>query len=277
MSIKHIVVHVEPGAACQARLNYALALAARCGAQVTGLTVTVPPTDIPAAMIGDAPLFNAAMEAAEESVAFVRKQFEALLAASAVPTEWRNADGSPVEVVSAEAGRADLVVLGGRNHDALDGGFYSLDAADVVMTCGRPVIVLPERTNGRFSLDRVVLAWKNTRESARAVHDALPLLKLAGEVLLTEVTAPGTPSRHYEISIADIADHLRAHGVKLTVHQLRDPARGAGDILVGFAAERAADLIVAGAYGHSRMREWALGGVTATLLECSAIPCLLSH
>jgi nucleotide-binding universal stress UspA family protein len=277
MTVEHILVHVEPGAACEARLKYALALAKGFGSRLTALTVTVSPTEIPAAMIGDAQLFNAAIEAADESVAFARKQFEPLMSSTDVVTQWRNGDGNPVEVVSAEAGRADLLILGGRNRDALDGGFYTLDATDVVMTCGRPVIVLPENATGQFSMKRIVLGWKNTRESARAVHDALPFLKKADEVLLTEVTSSGSPNRHYEIPIGDMADHLRAHGVNLTVHQLRDSARGAGDILVEFAGERAADLIVAGAYGHSRMREWALGGVTATLLQNVGIPCLLSH
>ncbi len=277
MAIKHILVHVEPGLTSETRLNYAIAMAKHFQARLTGLTVTLPPSEIPATMTGDAQLFNAAVETAEESAALARQQFEKLMLSSGLVTHWRNGEGNPAEVVSAEAGRADLLILGGRSHRELDGGFYLLNPADVVLTCGRPVIVVPELAPAAFDIKRILLAWTNTKEAARAAHDALPFLREAEEVMLTQVTSAETRRYRYEIYIGDMADHLRAHGVNLTVHTLHSDTVSAGGLLANFAAERRADLIVAGAYGHSRMREWALGGVTASLLSAAPVPCLFSH
>lgn len=276
MGIKHVLVHVEPGLASEGRLKYAIALARHYDSRLTGLTVTLPPSEVPAAMMGDAQLLNVAMEAAEESAAYARAQFDRLMRDSGLRAEWRNGEGNPVQVVSAEAGRADLLIVGGRGQRDLDGGFYLLDPADVVMTCGRPVLVVPEKAPGGYDVKRVVLAWKNTREAARALYDALPFLLEAEDVLLTEITA-ASHLRRYEIPISDIAEHLRDLGVAVTIHKLHNHTVDPGDLLVSFAVDRKADLIVAGAYGHSRTREWALGGVTASLLNVSPIPCLLSH
>jgi nucleotide-binding universal stress UspA family protein len=109
------------------------------------------------------------------------------------------------------------------------------------------------------------------------VHDAIPVLRLADEVVLSEIVANETWNGRYTISINDVADHLRAHGVPVKVRRIQGGSGDAGGLLLGLATEIAADLFVAGGYGHSRLREWVLGGVTASVLEQARIPYLLSH
>jgi nucleotide-binding universal stress UspA family protein len=277
MTFKHVLVHIEPGPASEARLKYAIGLARSFGASLTGLTVTSPPAEIPAAMIGDAQLFNAAVEAARESAEFAKQQFEGLMRECGLITDWRNGQGIPAQVVGAEAGRADVLVVGGQVLRDMDAGLYRLAPDDVLMTCGRPTIVLPENLVTEFRAKRILLAWKNTAEAARAAHDAIPLLIQAEEVIVAELVSSDAGTGRYSISIEDMAGHLRAHGAKITTAKLQGQAAGAGDLLLTLASERGVDLIVAGAYGHSRLREWALGGVTATLLRRAHVPCLLSR
>ena len=167
-----------------------------------------------------------------------------------------------------------MLVLG-RDTDDPDGAPYDVLPADVVMACGAPVLVLPAQPGPNFKAQRILVAWKSTAQAARAIHNALPLLKRAQSVLLTEIVSENQATR-YEISAKSMADFLLSHGV--AVSALRIGAAGdAGEQLMQAAQDNGCDLIVAGAYGHSRLREWALGGVTRSLLLASTLPCLLSH
>jgi nucleotide-binding universal stress UspA family protein len=277
MTFKQVLVHVEPGSTSEARLKYAIGLARTFGARLTGLTVTLSPAEIPAAMIGDAQILNAAIDAARESADYAKQQFERLMCECGLATDWRNGEGNPAQVVGAEAARADVLVIGGRLRNDMDGGFYRLAPGDVLMACGRPTIVVPENLAIDFHAKRILLAWKNTPEAARAAHDAIPLLIQAEEVILAEVASAGGWNGGYSISIEDMADHLRVHGAKITTTRFEEQASDAGDLLLDFGAKNRVDLIVAGAYGHSRVREWALGGVTASLLQHAQVPCLFSR
>jgi nucleotide-binding universal stress UspA family protein len=277
MAIKHVLVHVEPGPASQARLNYAVELARRFGASLTGLAVTLPPTETAFAMMGDAQLYSVAIEAAQESTAMAKAQFSGAARACELSTRWRDCVGNPVDVVCAEAGCADLLVVGRQDQRDPDGSFYTLSPADLLMTCGRPVLVVPEKAPARFKADRVLVGWKNTPESARAAHDALPFLVTAESVILAEVVSSGGVSDRHTIAVEDMADHLRAHGAPVEVRKVSADAVDAGKALIDLTVECGADLIVAGAYGHSRFREWALGGVTRSLLHEAPTPCLFSR
>jgi nucleotide-binding universal stress UspA family protein len=277
MTVNTVLVHVEPGSVSESRLKYAISLAKTFGARLTGLTVTLPPTEISFAMMGDAQLFAAAVEAAEESASIAKIQFDRLTVDCGLPAIWRDGNGNPEDVIAAEAGCADIVVLGRPDRHDLDGSFYTLSPANVLMACGRPILIVPAQSPETFQAKRIVLAWKNTPEAARAAHDALPFLVRAEEVMLTEIIEPANRSDRYTISIEDMAGHLRAHGVNIMIHKIRGDGADVGALLVRAGAEGKADLIVAGAYGHSRLREWMLGGVTMSLLNTATGPCLFSH
>ena len=275
MTIKQILVHVEPGKTGERRLGYALSMAKSFGASLAGLSIVLSPAATAYAMMGDAQIFAAAAQASEESCAAARALFERATQEAGVQTEWREATGIPAEVVRAEAALADLVILGRGDRSDPDGAFYELSSADVILGCGRPVLVVSGEAPASFSARRALLAWKSAPQAARAIHDALPLLEAGAEVVLAEIVDQRAPTV-YEVSVEGMADHLRAHGLKVIVRRIAR-AGDAGDLLIQVADELRCDMIVAGAYGHSRFREWVLGGVTDTLLHRGSLPCLLSH
>ena len=185
--------------------------------------------------------------------------------------EWRSSIHFPSEVIAAEARAADLVVIG---REALPGDVYrTYDPGTIVLAAGRPVLVVPPGIR-RFQPSRVLIAWKDTREARRAVRDALPFLKEAESVRIAAVKPQG--AENVDRQIADVAQYLVRHKVSVG-QQIATVAGGEeGPILLQLAKEHAADMIVAGGYGHTRVHEWIFGGVTRHLLMTSPVPCLFS-
>lgn len=242
--------------------------------KLVGLAIRLSAASAASTTMGDLQATAALCEASHESCLTAKESFDRVAKGSGVELEWREATGLPTEVIAAEAGCADLLVLG-RDIDDPDGAPYDVLPADVVMACGTPVMVLPTQPAANYEARRILLAWKSTAQAARAARDALPLLKRAQAVHLTEIVSESEAPR-YGISVESMAGFLRSHGITVSVHRI-GAAGDAGEQLMQAAHDNACDLIVAGAYGHSRFREWALGGVTRSLLVASTLPCLLSH
>jgi nucleotide-binding universal stress UspA family protein len=144
-----------------------------------------------------------------------------------------------------------------------------------VLRAGRPVLLVPD-TVAALPLRRVVVAWKDTRESRRAMRDALPFLQQAKEVLLVEVGENESESQAKK-NLADVGAYLVRHRVIVAAEVWRRPRRPVATELLDVVEKEKADLIVAGGYGHSRLGEWIFGGVTRELLTASPVCCLLSH
>ena len=188
--------------------------------------------------------------------------------------EWRSSAHFPNEVIAAQARAADLVVIG-RNE--LPGDVYrTFDPGAVILAAGRPVLVLP-RGLRRLQAFRVMIAWKNTREGRRAVSDALPFLKEAQSVCVAAVSSQGMETSVRD-EIADVAAYLERHRVSVG-EQIAVAAvdEAQGDVLLRIAKQQNSDLIVAGAYGRTRLSEWIFGGVSRHLLMSSTVPCLFSN
>jgi len=142
---------------------------------------------------------------------------------------------------------------------------------------GRPVLVIPPHHPAVLPISHAVVAWQPTREGTRALHDALPLLLTARTVDILTVDPVIGETRHGERPGADIAGHLARHGIKVNV-VVRPPQRETtATALLRHAVESGAQLLVAGGYGHSRLREWAIGGTTRELLQTICLPILFSH
>jgi nucleotide-binding universal stress UspA family protein len=137
------------------------------------------------------------------------------------------------------------------------------------MANGRPVLFAPPDID-HLSAKRIIIGWKDSRESRRAVWDALPLLKGAQEVLVVSVGSDNHAAK-------DVAAYLRNHRVQVSALNQPAPVRSAGDELLRIAEQETSDLIVCGAYGHSRAREWVFGGVTRDLLNHASVCCLMVH
>jgi nucleotide-binding universal stress UspA family protein len=149
-----------------------------------------------------------------------------------------------------------------------------VNVGDRVMQVGRPVLVVPDAAD-ELNLKQVVIGWKDTRETQRAVFDALPLLKKAAHVAVVEICADDEMAAARK-RVEDVAGWLKWHGVVAEPHA--SPSTGDdASLLNAIAQEQGADIVVAGAYGHSRLREWVLGGVTRDLLLRGQNFSLLSH
>lgn len=203
--------------------------------------------------------------------------FDDALRRNGVPGEWRLDRASLASEAFVHARYADLVVIGQHDRDRDRSTFASVSPADLVLAAGRPVLVVPHA--GRFADagQRVIVAWNGSREAARAVHDAMPILRAAREVSVLTLDADAGDGDPERWPGADIAAHLARHGVKVaTRHSVRGEISVA-DALLNRVADDGADLIVMGAYGTARAREFVLGGATRDLLRTMTVPVLMSH
>jgi len=270
MTFKAVLTHVADDPAAPARLRMAESVARRLGAELIGVGAQAPWPYANAD--GGGAAFEALVESAEKGIAASEQLFRERLAGSGIATSWRSEVGYPDLVLPRLACAADLV-LGYRTSGDLD---RSLQAApdSLVMESGLPLLLMPAEETA-FLGEAVLVAWKNTRETRRALSAALPLIKRARRVLVAAVCREPEVAAA-EAELAEVARRLARHGV--TAVTLAEAASGpTGERLLRIAETDRSDLIVAGAYGHSRMREWVLGGVTRTLIAAARPYVFLSH
>jgi nucleotide-binding universal stress UspA family protein len=267
-----MMVHVDVARDCEQRIQLALALADRFQAILIGVAgLTLRPAFAAGGVVVYHELTEDDCRTASARLDDIGRRFR-LKGQHLKQVEWRSALELPYELVSREARAADLIIVGARHtggnlHDLVDPGV-------ILLRAGRPVLVVPAVV-APSQLHRVVVAWKDTRECRRAVHDALPFLQRANEVLILGIDEgqPETAKPH----LPDVAAYLRRHGVA-AVREVWRQARGpVAAELLNLVRNENADLIVAGGYGHSRLGEWIFGGVTHELLASSPVCCLLSH
>ncbi len=271
MTISSIMVSVDLGPAAADRIRLAAGLAKGFEATLTGVAARPVLTVMP---VGDRleveRVWAIEERLAGEQIAAARALF-AREATAARDARWRSASMGPSTYLAAQARAADVVVVGRHGPADADPGPMGVLPGALLMEAGRPVLVAPPGV-ASLAARRIVVAWKNTREARRAVHDALPFLSRAEEVQVVAV-GPGADREGAE----DVAAFLAGRRVGVTTHLLHEPEIGAADEILRFAEREEADLIVTGAYGHTRLREWAFGGVTRDLLTTSPLCCLMSH
>jgi nucleotide-binding universal stress UspA family protein len=281
MAIKSILVHADSNPAHVARLRCAADLADAFEATVLGLaTAAIEPAGVsdggrhPAREAASSEASRAQIEERliEDDLVVAEARFREVF--SGRPHEWRQRRSTPTEAMAEMARAADLIVAGGGDPSApLDPG-DAVDTGRLIVTAGRPVLLCPEGAD-RYSPRSVLVAWKDTRESRRALADALPFLRRAQEVVLLDICA----EEEERLAMArglDLVLALRRHGV---IAEPRAVVRrgSTSDTLLEQADAMGAALIVAGGYGHSRFGEWIFGGVTDTLLQQRRRFVLFSH
>ncbi len=201
------------------------------------------------------------------------EQFRAAVGRRGRRVEWRSVLDSPTEAVAREARAADLVIIG--NDPPTGGPFRDLDPGSLLLKAGRPVLVVP-KTVTSLTPKRIAIAWKDVREARRAVRDALPFLQKAESVMIVEVSEEDGQNQTSHRA-QDVAAYLTRHRIDTIAERVRPAEVAVTDALIRLVQDENIDLIVAGAYGHSRLGEWAFGGVTRELLAESPICCLFSH
>jgi nucleotide-binding universal stress UspA family protein len=268
-----IMVNLRPGGSNAGVLQMAGILATSLGASVIGVAALQPrPIDWTCGDYLPANFSGTERDEAEAAVDNTEAAFRAALPGHEV--EWRSSLSfyPPALFVVDQVRRADLILTGAPTLANPDGERTMVN--DLVMQAGRPVIIIPE-TPPSAALDRIMLAWKDTPQSRRAAYDSLPLLRRATHVTVVEV-APEESLPAARQRLADVAQWLAAHGIAadtLAAAALSDDA----EQLETLALHLEANLIVAGAYGHSRVREWTFGGVTRSIMLRGNRCALLSH
>lgn len=278
MSYKTILVHLDTGKGIDSRLDIAFSLAQKFDAHLVGLHA-LSTTPLPGWAIAEAGDFieKAQAKAREALMQEARKAWDAAVQrANCSKCEWRSSSANALDVVTLHARYADLVVIGQDDGS----GSYGL-AQDfeqhLLLRVGRPVLVVPYAREKRPVGNEVLVAWNASQEATRALTDSMPFLQTAKHVQVAAFNAGRKGGMHGDVPGADIGLYLSRHGVKVTVSQYNADDVDVGNQLLSRAADLDSDLIVMGAYGHSRMSELILGGVTRTLLESMTVPVLMSH
>jgi nucleotide-binding universal stress UspA family protein len=274
---KTILVHFDAGKAAPTRLEIAFEIGAQFGAHVAALhalsAAPEPSYGYEAAQI----VREAQQRMRAEMLAAARRSYDECLRRTGFEkAEWRETKADALAAVALHARYADLVVIGQQNPEWPSGLNKDFERS-LPLAAGRPVLVVPYAFERRPVGRHVLVAWNASREAARAVSDALPLLKRASHVHAVALSPGKSGTAHGEEPGADIALYLARHGVKVTVSRYDAPDVDAGNLLLSRAFDLSADLIVMGAWGHSRLQEFVFGGVTRTLLESMTVPLLMSH
>jgi len=278
MSFKTIAVHLDDGPRCAIRAASAASLATRFEGKLVGIV----PTGVPDVILGMNTALPDGLEVIGLSLAHLRQRAEATAQAFdaqcrelGVRAESRLVVEEALDALVEHGRCSDLIVVSQTDRNQAPSGLAVDFPQQVLLHAGPPVLVVPHA--GVFAAVglNVLVAWKGTRESANAVRNALPLLRSAKRVTLVEVgDAPERAAG--DDSLMSAKAWLESHGIQ--VHAQRELALAAvGAQLLSRAAAIGADLIVCGGYGHSRLREWMLGGVTRHLLEHMTVPVLFSH
>ncbi|MFZ0609539.1 MAG: universal stress protein [Xanthobacteraceae bacterium] len=275
--IKDIVVNLSVGEKAGPTGDYAISVALACGARLTGVAFVYDPIVpisgtgyIPAEVIESQQSDNeAAAKAAVDRFAEATRR----AGLSAEPLSLTASLSGAGDQFGRIARRFDLAVVGQAEPQA--SSVEEIVAETTLFESGRPVIMVPYIQKAPLKLDNVMVCWDGSRQSARAIADSMPLLVKAGRVEIVIIT--NERGKQDEIEGADMGQHLARHGLKVDVHRITGGNIDVADALLSHAADSGADFMVMGGYGHSRLREFVLGGVTHSIFKSMTVPVLMSH
>ncbi|MGU7772170.1 universal stress protein [Burkholderia sp. MR1-5-21] len=279
MSYKSIVVHLDTSGHNHSRLELALRLARQFDAHLTGVFAihTPEPTSF-YVMAGSADYFREQRQRRDERQAALERLFHAESMRAKVSSNWISADARANTAVPHHARHADLVIAGQSDPNDPETFIDDQFAENLVLSAGRPVLFVPYAGNFRTIGERVLIAWDGSREAVRAAHDAIPFLRHAKRTTVVAVTNGSEEAAGIRIPGADAALMLARHAPAVDVLDISgDADESVGDTLLSRAYETGTDLLVMGAYGHTRWRELLMGGATRTVLASMTLPVLMSH
>jgi nucleotide-binding universal stress UspA family protein len=272
MSYRTLLTHVVVDRGCTARLRMSVSVARALSVQAIGLGAQAPwPFEREDGRGGAA--FERLVQSARADIATAETLFRDCFAKAGVVADWRCDVAYPNDAMTRHARAADIILAYRRVGGGDSSAFVVPD--NLLMEAGVPVLFMPRR-EVEFKADAALFAWKNTREARRALSLGLPLLKLAKRVLVAAV-CPHAELETVERELGDVVRRLQGHGVNASSLAEVDAPGAVGRRLLRIAQGDQIDLIVAGGFGHSRLREWVLGGVTRELLEDPRRYVLLSH
>jgi nucleotide-binding universal stress UspA family protein len=275
--IKDIVVNLSMHEAGNPTADYAVSVADALDAHLTGIAFVYDPI-VPVSGTGYVPA-----EVIETQQADNEAAAKSAIDRFAEATRRAGLSAEPLTISASLAGageqfgriarRFDLAIVGQAEPDS--SSVEDIIAETTLFESGRPMILVPYIQKAPLKLDNVMVCWDGSRQAARAIGDAMPLLANAGSV---EIVIVGNErGKQDEIEGADMGQHLARHGLKVDVHRVSGGNIDVADALLSRVADSGADFMIMGGYGHSRLREFVLGGVTRSILRALTVPALLSH
>jgi len=279
MPLKTLLVHVNDKPQCRQQLAVAIRLALDFDARLVGiyLVPTIELTPSVAAMLPD-DVVARRLEETGAAQAQAEKLFrQAAQVAGLTAIEWRAPSGDPVIAAVAHARCADLTVIGQPEADQPDFRFLEELAQTMALSAGRPTLITPYATPATSVGQRVLVAWDGGREASRAVGDALPILARAKQVTVMTIHREAGDRIADDAATSRLADYMHSHGIDVKVDHSSIEDISIGEWLLSRSADLGIDLIVMGAYAHTRLRELILGGVTRTMFRSMTVPVLMSH
>ena len=275
MTYKTIMVQIDIDGSSIPRLTFAWDLARRFEADLIAFAAAeariMVPGD-PNGMIATE-IMRQRTEEIEERLKLLEREFHSVLQGDS-RASWRGLEGNPTRLLTLHSRAADLVVTGAPAVGVGADHLRTVDAGSLILSAGRPILLA---SDGYIPIkaERVLVAWKDAREARRAVIDAIPFLTAAREVIVATINEGDHQSARD--SSADVVRFLTKHGAKVRSEIVDVSGAYKPDALVEVAREVEADLIVSGGYGHGRLREWAFGGVTRSLLQTGSLHRLFSN
>jgi len=275
--VKDIVVNLTGGHPQDFASAYAISLAAGFGAHLAGIGFIYEPV-IPGSLLGGLPsdLIEAQREENSRTAKEAIARFESAAKAAGISAETRTLDASVAgapDLFGRIARRFDLAVVGQARRE--QGASEELMIEGALFGSGRPLIVVPHDHKQGLKLDRIVICWDGSRPAARAIADSLPFLERAKSIDIVVVT--GERDKSGEITGTNMRRHLARHGINVEIKHITGDGAGVQSALLAHATETQSDFMVLGGYGHSRLREFILGGVTRSILRSMVVPVLMSH
>jgi nucleotide-binding universal stress UspA family protein len=274
--LKDVVVSLSGRAPRDFAAEYATSIAATFGAHIAGVSFLYEPV-IPDGTLGGIPVDLIELQREENSKAAndAISRFDAGVKKAGISAETRILDatfGGAATLFAQIARRFDLAVVGQAQREG--GASDELIIEGALFESGRPLVVVPYIQKRGMTLDRVLACWDGSRTAARAIGDAMPFLERAKAV---DIVIVAEERKSDEITGANMSEHLARHGVRASVKRIAKGDLAIEDVLLSYAADSGADFMVMGGYGHSRLREFILGGVTRGILASMTLPVLMSH
>ena len=274
--IKDIIVNLGLGAKDPAG-EFAISVADAFGAHVLGMAYSYDPI-IPGMVMGGIPpqFIDSQRAESDQKARTAVSRFEASAKRAGISAETRTLNSSVSgagDSFGRLARRFDLVVVGQSESDQSMPDEVLDEAA--LFESGRPVVFVPYIQKAGLTLGRVMICWDGSRAATRAIADSLPLLQKAKQVEIVMIA--GKADKGQEIPGVDLGQHLARHGLKVDVKRITSADIDVASTILSYAADSGADMIVMGGYGHSRLREFVLGGVTKSILDTMTVPVLMSH
>jgi nucleotide-binding universal stress UspA family protein len=275
--VKDIIVNLSVTKEGSLVGKYAVSVAAALQAHLTGVAFIYDPV-VPISGAGYIPAEVIETQREDNETAA-----EAAIKSFTVATDQAGISAEPLMTSASLAGAGDRFARMARRFDLAIVGQAQPEISSMeqiigettLFESGRPMIMVPYIQKAPFKTDNVMICWDGSRTAARAVADAIPVIRNSGRVEIVIVASER--GKQDEIEGADIGQHLARHGLKVDVHRISGGNIDIGDALLSHAADSGADLMVMGGYGHSRLREFVLGGATRSIFESMTVPVLISH